>query len=318
VGRRPSSDSLREHRFSGVIPYAQLGHLHCPLVSNSTIGIPRCYIRTLRFLWWIGGGAIFLVFSAELLIYAANLRTRHQAEALLQEVRTIRVGESTSADVLRIVQHYPSALPGSASSCASDESHSIRIGDDVINRLGFAVPWLRILGARPSGAVAMFLLKKGQVCYVSYSFGAAVSNLDLDAEVTETVFNCNVNATGYSLEACYSVDEGASRLSRRLTAKISNLASAQQRQHAFGFNLACLTSIRGCQQLCEMNPSVWNDVLAQAKMQGWRLPSEITEGWGLPSEIDDPPVWESSIRISKDSEDYRRECPLLDSFSKSC
>jgi hypothetical protein len=205
---------------------------------------------------------------------------RHQAEALLREVRTIKVGESTTADVLRIVQHYPAAPPGSASSCASDQSYSIRIANDVVNRLGLAVPWLRILGARPSGAVAMFLLKKGHVCYSSYEFGAAVSDLELEAQVTERFFDCDVDATEYP-EACYWVAEGASRLRRTLTAELSNLARAQDRQHVFGFDLSCLTSIRGCQQLCEMNPSAWSDVLVQGKKHGWRLPSKTVEGWGL-------------------------------------
>lgn len=227
----------------------------------------------LRILWWIVGGAVLLVLSAEILIYSANLRTRHQAEALLRDVRSIRVGESTTADVLRIVQRYPSALPGSASSCAADESHSILIANDIINRLGFAAPGFRILGVRPSGVVVMFLLENGQVCYMSYAFGAALSDLELEAEVTERLFDCDVNATEYP-EACYSVAEGSIRLTRRLTAELSNLASPQQRQHAFGFDLSCLTKIRGCRRLCEMNPSVWRDEVARARKEGWTLRSE--------------------------------------------
>lgn len=227
---------------------------------------------------WIVGGAVLLsvllFLSAETLIYAANLRTRHHAEALLQDVRTIRVGESTSAEVLRIVQHYPAVGSGSSSSCASDESHSIRIANDTVNRLGFAVPWLRILGARPSGIVVMFLLKSGRVCYMSYGFGAAVSVLDLEAEAIERVFDCDVNAPDYSRGACYFTSEGAERIYRRLTAEVSNLANSPQRQHAFGFDLSCLTSIRGCQNLCEMNPSVWKDYLARAGSEGWALPPQ--------------------------------------------
>ncbi|SRR6266581_1255543 len=235
-------------------------------------------MRKLSILWWIVGGAVLLVLSAEILIYAANLRTRHQAEALLRDVRRIRVGESTTADVLRIVRHYPGALPGSASSCAADESHSIRIANDIINRFGFAAPALRILGARPSGVVVMFLLKKGQVCYMSYVFGAGVSDLDLEAEMTERFFDCDVNATEYSRDACYSVAEGGIRRTRRLSAEVSNLASAQERQHAFDFDLSCLTSIRGCEKLCVMNPSVWRDEVAKARKEGWTLrPEDIND-----------------------------------------
>lgn len=232
-------------------------------------------------LWWVFGGSLLLLLTAEILILVANVRTRRQAEALLRDMRSIKVGESTTDDILRIVQHYPAAPKGSSSACAADESHSIRIANDAMNRFAFATPALRVFGARPAGIVATFLLQKGHACYLSYSFAVipGASAQDLVAEASEWLFTCDDRANGNPRDACYEVDEGVVRQTKELKARLSYMANAKEREHGFGFDFSCLTSLRGCQRLCQMNPSVWRDYVAKAQKEGWALP---------PEEINDP------------------------------
>lgn len=238
-------------------------------------------MRKTSILMWVLGGFVLLIVTAEVLILVANARTRYQAEALVRDLRTIKLGESTADDVLRIVRHYPTA-PGRSSSsdcAAADESHSIRIANDIINRVGFAIPALRVVGARPASVVAVILLQKGRVCYVFYSFAVAHwSKIDeLRAEATEGLFNCD-KAKHTPSESCYDVGEGIIRNHiEKLDVRLANFANAAERQHAFDFDLSCLTSILGCQKLCVMNPSRWRDYLARARREGWILPADVND-----------------------------------------
>ncbi len=129
-------------------------------------------MRSRRFLWlWTIISVVLLVASAEILILIVNFRTQQRANRLLQDARSLKVGESTGGDVLRIVRNYSMVIKtgGSSGCAAADESYSVRIANDTLNRVGFALPILRPLDVRPTGIVAMFLLQKGRLCYLSYS-----------------------------------------------------------------------------------------------------------------------------------------------------
>lgn len=233
-------------------------------------------MRKARVLRWVLGGFVLLVLAAEILILVVNLRTRYQAEALLRDARSIKIGESTTDDVLRIVRHYPVVPGGYSSACAADESHSVRIANDTLNRVAFAIPSLRLFGAKPSAMMAMFLLQKGRVCYVLYSFSVSprASAQYLVAETSEWLFNCDDNTNEDPRRSCYDVGEGLIRRTEKLDVRLSNLANAEERQRSLGFDFSCLTSILGCRRVCQMNPAVWRDYVAKAKKEGWTLPAE--------------------------------------------
>jgi len=46
---------------------------------------------------------------------------------------------------------------------------------------------------------------------------------------------------------------------------------------AFDFDLSCLSSVRGCQLLCKMMPSVWREAVSRAVTDELSLPKEELE-----------------------------------------
>jgi hypothetical protein len=159
----------------------------------------------------------------------------------------------------------------------SDASYAVLIANNTINHVGLASPFLRRIGIRPSGASADFFLAKGLLCNEGYSLEVLPGpSIQISkAFVTDTASRCNAGEQG--VHGCYEIiRDMAHPITQRLGVYISAGATLEQRQHALDFDLSCLTSLQGCQKLCQMMPSVWRDLMAHGR-----------EGHD-PAEVNDP------------------------------
>lgn len=234
--------------------------------------------RTIR--WILQGVFAFTIFVAAiyLFIFAVNSIYGRQAEHLLRDVGTLQVGSSNTEDVLRIMSRYGGGpSEGYASFCKSaDAVYSASVGNRTLNRVGEKVPVLRLFGFRLWAAGVMVLLERGRVCFVSSelvmndSIGKWTWDFDTSALPAGTIEFPNVEHPGYSV---YTQDLRDRRI---LRTEVTSEATDGERQHAFAFDLSCLTRIGGCKQRCELAPLVWQELYRESEGANWALPKEET------------------------------------------
>ena len=230
--------------------------------------------------WILQGFVIFtfLILVVLLTSLAINFRYRRKAERLLQDVQSLRVGQSTTADVLRIMSSNGGG-PGqsSSSSCTpKDGAYDVWTGSQSIERLEQSVPVLRRFGLRQWATAATVILREGRVCYVRYG----VDMMDHSGEwewVIDTKLlpagQLSVSGTEYS---AYRIGTKDFKGMRMLRSELAPGATEEKRRRAFTYDFSCVTSFRGCRQRCEISPLVWQDVYQDSLQASWKLPIEET------------------------------------------
>src|SRR5690242_7223960 len=98
-----------------------------------------------QFARWVLQGFIsfaLLILTILLAVFIVNVRYRCKAEGLLRDVQTLRVGQSTRADVQRIMsRNGGSASQSYASFCAPmDGAYDVSIGSQTIARVEQSIP----------------------------------------------------------------------------------------------------------------------------------------------------------------------------------
>jgi len=223
----------------------------------------------------------FLVFAALvcvifLAILTINFTFRRRAEKLLEDIRTLRPGQSTRADVERIMwQHGGGPSGATASFCSpSDGAYGVWVGSQTLNRIGRSAPLLRYLGLRQWGTTGTVILREGQVCFVQYAVGMAgpIGKLDWNID-TELLPDEDIDIS-MGQPARYKVNTRDYKGVRRVHSELTPKATAEERRRAFTYDFSCLTSMRGCQQPCEFSPLVWQDIYLQSLQSGYALPAE--------------------------------------------
>jgi hypothetical protein len=187
----------------------------------------------------------------------ANFRTQKAAETLLRGVQKLKVGESTEEDINRVVaEHSAESRIGHFNFCGvGAETHRTVIGNSILNWLGYRSKVLRPFGNRVWRVEADFVVDKGKLCFVQFvlqtsdpRYGLQITSSSIatqDSEDTKVV--------------PYAVDAGTRYYTRYVRIETTTLAAEEERQHAFDFNLACLSRLRGCTTRCEVVPSAWLD-----------------------------------------------------------
>ena len=91
----------------------------------------------------------------------------------LRDVRELKIGQSTRAGMLRIVDRYRNN-PGnhsSSDSMSADSSYRERVGNETIIRIVWPLPILRAVGPNLADRRATFLLETGHLCLAWCSVG---------------------------------------------------------------------------------------------------------------------------------------------------
>jgi hypothetical protein len=244
-----------------------------------------CLKRTLRIISWLLVSLVLVSTAFELVLYMANLSTRHQAESLLTAVGHLRLGESTLTDTRRVRLDYkarknPDAYIGSI----AQQSYTIGVSNDIVNIIGFKYPVLWRFGVKPSAATVNLRYRGEKLTYLDYAFGTPV--LKAPSQPTYLIAAATIEEqddrygprpnyyVGYSMRPS-SIAGTTSEF--RFGAVITPKATDGERNAAFDFDLSCLSSLGGCQALCEIMPSVWREALRRYKNKEISLPEQELE-----------------------------------------
>jgi hypothetical protein len=207
--------------------------------------------------------------------YLANLRAQREAERLLQEVRALKVNESTADDVKRIVARFgavESPFPGYCDKI--DSVQAIEVSSVDLNRIGRKMPAFRWFGNSAWQAQAHFAIGHGRLCFIEYSISANPS-----PPLAGTFFVLNATANyylPYSQFPDFSYGVGLRNLHyvHDLSAAVTSLGSDAEHQRSFDFDLSCLSRFGGCRSVCELMPSAWIDYQKEVQEKGLDVPAD--------------------------------------------
>ena len=124
----------------------------------------------------------------------------------------------------------------------------------------------------------MILLQGHRLCFLLYSV-AAVSTKEKELRAYVNVALPGTLGIGepFSYEVHNSLVRG---IYDSMEVWITpDYATRLEREHAFDFDLSCLTSFLGCRAVCKLMPSAWLDYQKEAREKGWPL---------MPDELNDP------------------------------
>jgi len=233
----------------------------------------------------IWGATILLVLLIGALVwgvwgtFVGNSHAQEQAQALLRDVRALRIGESTEEDVRRIIQRHGGEASGYLfAGCPNgDRKHALSILSGGLKGHTGSVTLFRTVLLQLSGyplwrVDANFTMDHGQLCSVHYHLstspvrGALSSSLNLFANYH----------TRFSIpdDSPYYVSVKHVENSTEYWVKVTSDATDEQKQRAFDFDLSCLGRSGGCLSGCEVMPSAWLDYQEKARAQGLPLPED--------------------------------------------
>lgn len=226
-------------------------------------------MRYLRVTGWFLAIVLLLLLCGDCFLWSTNLRARWRAEALLQEMQTLKIGESTTVNVLGIANRFGGVKVSNQNGgdCSADDSYAVGVSN---------VPWskplfLRAAALRPWYATSLVLLKQGKVCYFQYEMSVEVQRnkmLMLRSEMLPTE-----NGVSDYMQRPYGIHDALIRnYIGLLEVGVTTRASQKEIQHAFAFNLACLTNLRGCQRPCQLMPLAWKDAVERVREGTMSMP----------------------------------------------
>lgn len=233
----------------------------------------------------IWGAAILFLLLIAAFIWGAwltvegNSRAQEQAQALLRDVRALRVGESTEGDVQRIVQRYGGETSGYlfAGCPNSDKKHALAILSGGVKGHTGSIIMLRTVLLQLFGyplweVSADFTMDHGHLCSAHYHLSTSPVGGPLSSSLSLFV---NYDALlSIPDDSPYYISVRHIENSTEYWVRLTSNATDDQKRHAFDFDLSCLNRFGGCQTGCEIMPSVWLDYQEQARAQGSPLPDD--------------------------------------------
>jgi hypothetical protein len=216
--------------------------------------------------------ALFLVVAVLALLVVLGLAYRrhlkHTAEALLTDVKALRIGQSDFADAMRIAQKYQRfRVEGNASVPASPEpAENVFPAKTCTSERCF---FEFIIGNRPLSTLhlaheasfnAVFAVLHGKVEYVQVHLiggpdpgvnGAIVEEIGTRTDQQPTYGFRNPIGSPY------------------LGVILTPSAPTAVRDSAFDMNMNCLIASTNCDKPCDYLPLAWSDWKSEMDRQGW-------------------------------------------------
>lgn len=224
------------------------------------------------------GTPLVWILAAGCVIRIIYLRDARRAEALLNDVRSLRVGESRPNDVQRIIQKYGSnqgeAVTYTDSGCPPGDgvSYWINVGHKVLFNWGLDFPSLGFV-FRPRAAYANLLVKGGKLCWVKYGVDTWPAPHERPLKVQGAVISAEYAFPG--TPPFRVQDEGGNIV--WFDVQATSEAQPEDRQKALAFDLSCLRRFGGCRAVCELMPAAWLDWREQMRKEGYPLPEEADD-----------------------------------------
>lgn len=227
----------------------------------------------------------FIVTAFWAVSYGISVHRRHQAEALLQELKALQPGAVSLRTVHQIEKQFGGVKHCTGQLCSYDF------------RIGFAYSpspiWRRTewdyVGLRPWQVSANIQVRNDVVTNVEwlavvargrgwlYNKGLFSGNewawLDISGIVSSERFDQEVNFLQESVEKDaalvvkphLTVPGGGERLEVFLTPT----ATPESRAIAFDIDLRCATALLSCTHLCQLAPAAWQSYSQSYKSHGW-------------------------------------------------
>ena len=116
-------------------------------------------------------------------------------------------------------------------------------------------------------------LEEGRLCYLMYTVSEWLHNNENTELSARAVLAPSADelfiVIGDKENHRYGISNRLIRnTSHRLEVALAPNATETERNHAFGFDLSCLTSLRVCKQVCQFVPQVWSDYLGRLAKEG--------------------------------------------------
>jgi hypothetical protein len=225
--------------------------------------------------------AIFCLLAVALCFnYVLQLRLERHAEALLNDVRSLRLEVSTAAEVRSMVEKYhgsASAGGRDAFGCdVWDASYSIRIVNDALDSVGLRYPFLRF-AVKPQGVEATFMVNQGRLHCMWYRF-ASFPPHDWKQLVVEVQANSAAPGILWASSKPFVVEYPSGK-TWFFFVNLKPDATEEELRLAFDFNLSCMRRFGGCGAACELMPTAWQEYLKKAQERSLTIPRhELDDG----------------------------------------
>lgn len=225
----------------------------------------------------VGVFALFVVGLASLSIWSLHRQqssAQSRAVSLVNELRSLRIGESPYQEARQIANKYGTVRTESdwgLYDCSDGYfercQYRIAVQRPWVSRMLFRFPFSKWPGLRYWNGTAGILITGGKVS--EYSFSAVFRTPDgywrgFGAEETSLFGERAVEAKvsdSYRIERNDVVMAASDYPNKgyQLMASVLARATTIERERAWHFNLQCLTQSAGCREICDVQPDAWKD-----------------------------------------------------------
>ena len=185
-----------------------------------------------------------------LLVLLAAPRSREKANALMRDLAALRVGQSGFEEAERVAARHGGRPFDPSSPCTPERCEIVFwIENSLLSRLR--------LSRRTLFDAAIFV-GEGKVRQVTFGLVAGLYDPEKFCGVCIEDFQVDPQDTSdyppFSVSRRTSIDGRP----ERLTVRITDHASQEERASAYSLNLGCLSELIGCKDARELAPSLWS------------------------------------------------------------
>jgi hypothetical protein len=185
-------------------------------------------------------------------LFGINLRERSQAQSFIDALNSMCVGTSTLEEVRPMLARYHPAVVEAwmAKQYGAESGLYFGFGNQLIARMGNRFYFLRYVGLAPWATNAEIFFRDNRICTLRVTLALEIKKVERNrvgfnlstrqsSEADEKFVISDGHVTGGNLYVFYRV--------KAITLPAD--ATSSERSHAFGYNLSCVTSLGGCQDL---------------------------------------------------------------------
>ena len=196
--------------------------------------------RVIRFTILIG----ITILVAGILLFAYSRVLIRNAQAFLDDLKSLRVGTSSFAEIQRLRDAYPNVWKSADCDPSQDCALDFDIENTWLHRLHL-VPRTRLQGT--------LYTTKGILARMGVIFDTETRSFGFGAVVVET-------PGAIQDQKSYAIRHRRNQSGRpeNVSIHLTPTSTASQRQQAYRFNLTCLVRFNGCKDSSELLPAAWS------------------------------------------------------------
>ena len=206
------------------------------------------------------------------------------ADALLDQVRALRVRESTFQEAKKLADQYDGRVDYRGEPCTFERcTFSISLGTWPYQQPGFMKEALRFVGIRAYGVASSVSVHNGRIVETDFQ---VTTEAKLSTERQWLAAAAKVSDRFPRSDYYYGRRDGLDEHPNRevihpgfsttgggqlIVSEVTADANVAERERAFDFRLSCISSLQGCSELRQLAPSAWEDLMAAEKEEQDRV-----------------------------------------------